>query len=123
MNFISKKLILTTLLFTLLSLNHSYSQSESEKIKNLIEQKRDFNKKNTNSTVYKIQIYNGNETEAYKIERECKVYFPEYKTSTKYKNPEWKTQIGPFKTRLEADRALLFIKEKYSGAIVLEDKI
>jgi len=48
--------------------------------------------------------------------------FPEYSTTIKYKSPEWKTQVGPFKTRLEADRTLLTIKENYSGAIVIEDK-
>ena len=106
-----------------MSLNYSYSQSDNTKINDLITQKRAFNKKNKTSIVFKIQIFNGIETKAYKIERECRANFPEYSVSVMYKNPEWKTHIGPFKTRLEADRALLSIKEKYSGAIVLEDKI
>jgi len=40
-----------------------------------------------------------------------------------YKSPEWKTQVGNFTTRLEADRILNIISEKFTGAIVLEDKI
>jgi hypothetical protein len=119
----SKRIKILAFLAVFLSLNYSYAQTESAKIDKLIEQKRSFNKKNKNLGGFKIQIYNGNESQAYKIEQVCKANFPEYITSTKYKAPEWKTQIGPFKTRLEADRNLLLIKKKYLGAIVIEDKI
>ena len=119
----SKNLFFVTFLALLLSITNSYSQSENEKINNLIEQKKEFNKKNKTSIVYKIQLYNGNETEAYKIKRNFNAVFPEYKTKIKYKSPEWKTQVGDFNTRLEADRVLNIIQDKFSGAIVLEDKI
>lgn len=102
----------------------AFAQSESETIENLIEQKRDFNKNNKNSSVYKIQLYNGNETEAYKIKRNFELEFPEYETVIDAsKQPDWKTQVGYFKTRLEADRILTIISEKFEGAIVLKDKI
>lgn len=102
---------------------NAFSQSENAKISNLIEQKKNFNKKNKSSVVYKIQLYNGIENQAFKIKREFEQSFPEYKTMIVYKEPEWKTQVGIFKNRLEADRALLIIQQKYTGAIVLEDKI
>ena len=123
MNILSKRTIYITAMVVLMSLNYSYAQSENSKINNLITQKRAFNKKNKTSIVFKIQIFNGIETKAYRIKQECKSNFPEYDVSVMYKNPEWKTHIGPFQTRLEADRALLSVKEKYSGAIVLEDEI
>ena len=82
------------------------------------------NKKNKSSIVYKIQLYNGYETEAYKIKRNFEASFPEYKTFIDAsKQPDWKTQVGNFNTRIEADRVLIIIKDKFSGAIVLEDKI
>jgi len=118
-----KRIYFTTFLLLLLSSENLYSQSENEKISNLIEQKRAFNKKNKSSIVYKIQLYNGNETEAYEIKLNFNTSFPEYKTKIIYKSPEWKTQVGNFTTRLEADRVLNIIKEKFAGAIVLEDKI
>lgn len=102
---------------------NSYSQSENNKISNLITQKKSFNKNNKSSVVYKIQIYNGLENRAYSIKHEFEQSFPEYKTMIVYKEPDWKTQVGVFKNRLEADRALLVIQKKYTGAIVLEDKI
>jgi hypothetical protein len=119
----SKKIFFLPFLALLLSFTNSYSQSEPEKINNLIEQKREFNKKNKNSVVYKIQLYNGNETQAYKIRLNFMAEFPDYSTTIKYKSPEWKTQVGNFMTRLEADKVLNIINSKFSGAIVLEDKI
>lgn len=106
-----------------LSITNSFSQTENEKITNLIEQKKAFNKTNKNIVVYKIQIYNGNETQAYAIKRNFEADFPEYRTKIIYKTPEWKTHAGNFRTRLEADRALNTVKLKYAGALVLEEKI
>lgn len=100
-----------------------YSQSEDEKIATLIDQKIDYNKKNKSSTVYKIQLYNGNETEAYKIRGDFNLSFPEYNANVVYDKPEWKTQVSAFKTRLDADKVAKIIKEKFSTAIVLEGKI
>ena len=116
-----KKVLFAAFLF---SINYSYSQIENKKIDSLIQQKRIFNQQNKNSTVYKIQLYYGNETEAYKIKQNFETLFPEYKTIIDAsKQPDWKTQVGNFNTRLEADRVLNIIKVKFFGAIVLEDKI
>jgi hypothetical protein len=123
MNILSKRIVLVLFFAFFLSNSKSFAQSENEKINTLIEQKRAFNKENKSSVVYKIQLYNGNEEEAYKIRRNFNTSYPEYKTTIMYKPPEWKTQVGDFKTRLEADRALNIIKKKFSGAIVLVDKI
>ena len=123
MNILSKRIVLVLFFAFFLSNSKSFAQSENEKINTLIEQKRAYNKDNKSSVVYKIQLYNGNEEEAYKIRRNFNTSYPEYKTTIMYKPPEWKTQVGDFKTRLEADRALNIIKKKFSGAIVLVDKI
>ncbi|MCH2034713.1 MAG: SPOR domain-containing protein [Tenacibaculum sp.] len=37
----------------------------------------------------------------------------------KYEAPEWKVQVGKYYSKIEADRALNKIKEKFSGAIVI----
>ncbi|MDO9037514.1 MAG: SPOR domain-containing protein [Lutibacter sp.] len=123
MNKLSIKAIIFVFFATILSTNILFAQSENEKINTLIEQKRAFNKTNKNIMVFKIQIYNGNETQAYAIKRNFEADFPEYRTKIIYKTPEWKTHAGNFRTRLEADRALNLVKIKYAGAIVLEEKI
>ncbi len=123
MNKLSIKIILPLFFTIFLSITNLYSQSENEKINTLIEQKKAFNKTNKNIIVFKIQLYNGNETQAYAVRRNFEADFPEYRTKIIYKTPEWKTHAGNFRTRLEADRALNAVKLKYAGALVLEEKI
>jgi hypothetical protein len=123
MSILTRKILVAMVLAIFLSITNSYAQNENEKINNLIAQKKDFSKKNKTSKVYKIQLYNGNESEAYKIRQKFYASFPEYSIEIIYKSPEWKTHVGKFKTRLDADRALNIIKKKFAGAIVLEDKI
>ena len=124
MPILTNRLIISCLVLFILGSVSAIAQSEAQKIQSLIELKRDFNKNNKNSIVYKIQLYNGNETEAYKIKRNFDMEYPEYKTVIDAsKQPDWKTQVGYFKTRLEADHVLTIISEKFEGAIVLKDKI
>jgi hypothetical protein len=123
MNKLSVKAIIFVFFATFLSINNSFAQSENEKINTLIEQKKAFNKTNKNIMVFKIQLYNGNETQAYAVKRNFEADFPEYRAKVKYDNPEFKTHAGNFRTRLEADRALNAVKLKYAGAIILEEKI
>lgn len=120
---LKNRLLLATLLVAFFNISNLCAQSDKAKIDNLINKKKNYNKANKTSTVYKIQIYNGSENNAYKIKYNSETKFPEFKTIIKYDQPDWKTQIVYFKTRLEADRALLKIKEDFSGAIVLKDKI
>ena len=123
MKFLTKKKHIGLILALLIASSVAFAQNEADKIENLISQKRNYNQQNKNTIVYKIQLYNGSESQAYKIKSNFQSAFPEYKTSIIYKQPEWKTQVGNFETKLEADRVLLLIKEEFSGAIVLEDRI
>lgn len=123
MNNLSKNIFLFSICVLFLGLANGQAQSEDEKINDLIAQKIAFNKKNKSSVVYKIQLYNGNEQEAYKKKKEFIAIYPEYSIDVIYNAPEWKTQVGKFKTRLEADKILNIINADYAGAIVLEDKI
>ena len=111
------------LIFSLLISSNTYGQKDREKIDSLILQKRIFSKENKSSKVFRVQLYNGEENEAYEVQKEFRKEFPEYETTITYRQPEWKMQVGNFKTRLEADRALFIIRKKFAGAIVLEDRI
>lgn len=109
------------LIFFLFRNNHSFAQetiSENKEITLLIKKKREYNK--YNGSGYRIQLYNGLEKKAksykYNFERE----FPGTYTKLSYDNPEWKVKVGSYRTRLDADRALNKIREKFSGAIIIE---
>ena len=97
-----------------------YSQSQSndnEHIKSFIAKKRDYNKRK--GFGYRIQLYNGNELLAKSIRAQFQAEFPSVETHLKYNAPEWKIQVGNYKTTLEADKAMIDINLKFSGAIVI----
>ena len=117
-----KKTVIISCLFFVgfLTSQTIYSQSiksDSTLINELISKKRSFNKEFGYG--FRIQLYNGFETEAKKTETKFKINFPEIKTYLLYRQPEWKIQVGFYKTKLEADRALLDLKRKYGSAIVI----
>ena len=117
----TKKYIFTTIIVCL-TFSTAVLCQESQKINEVLEQRRAHNKENPTGTGFKIQLYNGNETQAYKIKSEFQVVF-ELKATLLYESPEWKVRVGNYKTRLEADRALLEISKKFSSAVVLETEI
>jgi hypothetical protein len=107
-------------LVVFLTTNFSYSQSkksENTLISELILKKKKFNKEFGYG--FRIQLYNGIEAVAKKKMSKFKSDFPEIKTHLIYRQPEWKIQVGFYKTKLEADRALLELKRKYQSAIVI----
>ncbi|MDE1205177.1 SPOR domain-containing protein [Tenacibaculum larymnensis] len=91
--------------------------TENKDIISLIEKKRAYNKHNGSG--YRIQLYNGLERRARSLRNRFKIEYPDVYTKLTYKAPEWKIQVGNYKTRLHADRALNEIREKFSGAIVV----
>lgn len=108
------------LIFTLFSVNVTNSQNtnnSSDSIKKLIAKKRAFNKEFGYG--YTIQIYYGNETEARSAESKFRVNFSDVLTKLDYNQPYWKVLVGNYKTKLEADRALMKYSEKFSGLIVI----
>lgn len=117
-----KKLSLYFILFGCAVFTSQTAVSQSKKtdgelIENLIAKKKEFNKEF--SYGHRIQLYNGFEDEARAIQKKFKIDFPEIKTYISYKQPEWKIQVGFYKTKLEAERALLGFKRKYESAIVI----
>ena len=114
------KFIMCVFLVVFLTTNFTYSQSkksENTLIKELISKKRSFNKEY--SYGFRIQLYNGLETVARKTMKKFEYDFPEITTYLVYRQPEWKIQVGFYKTKLEADSALLNFKRKYQSAIVI----
>lgn len=95
----------------------------SAKIDAVVAQKKQFNKNLKSIKGYKIQLFYGSEKESYKIKGEFKALFPEISTKIIFSSPQWKVQVGSFKTRLEADKALIPIKKEYPGAIILATQI
>ncbi len=72
---------------------------------------------------YKIQIYSGNNrSSAYGAESSFKSAFAGIKTTVVYEQPNFKTWVGNFRTKIEADRALKKIKSKFDNALIFKPK-
>ena len=111
-------LFLSVLLFT----SYISSAQESKEIDAVMNKKIQYNKHHPFGDGFKIQLYNGSESKAYEFKNDYELEFNEV-AELSYESPEWKVRVGNFTSRLEADRALLTIKEKFRSAIVLETKI
>ena len=119
--FMKKQVFLFSILlmsfFSFQSVIAQDQKTDNQLINELISKKKEFNKEYGYG--YRIQLYNGFEVEAKKTRAKFKLDFPEIKTYLIYRQPEWKIQVGTYKTKLEADRAILAIKKKYGSAIVI----
>lgn len=122
----SLKLISLFLFIFVINFSNLYAQEEgtiivesSEKIKTIIAKKKAYNRNLKEVKGYKIQLFNGSEQGAYRIRDRFSSMFPKTNIKIKFFSPEWKVRVGNYKTRLEADRALLEIKEAFPGAIIL----
>jgi septal ring-binding cell division protein DamX len=107
--------------FVIIAGNLSFSAqnktNSSEEIKKLITKKRAFNKEYGYG--FRIQIYYGNETKARSLRSKFSLNYPEVYTKLDYNQPYWKVQVGNYKTKLEADKAMIRFLEEFSGLIVV----
>ncbi len=95
----------------------------SEKIKDIINKKKAYNKNLKEIEGFKIQLFYGDEKRAYKIRDNFSSIFPNIKVEIKHADPEWKVWAGAYKTQLEADRALKEIKEAQFNAFVFKTAV
>tara|TARA_R110002126_G_scaffold181187_4_gene330001 strand:+ start:3199 stop:3570 length:372 start_codon:yes stop_codon:yes gene_type:complete len=108
-------------LFLVFGANKITAQSNANKsstqIKRLITKKRAFNK--SYGYGYRIQIYYGDETKARSVLNKFKLTFPDVYTKLDYNKPDWKVQVGNYKTKLEADKSVISFSEEFTGLIVI----
>jgi len=91
--------------------------SEDAKISKLLALKSEMSKDNEIGDRYKIQLFYGNNGEANEVIKDYRSKF-EYPSLIAYEAPNYKVWVGNFRNRLEADRALLKIKESFPSAFI-----
>ncbi|MCM2301018.1 MAG: SPOR domain-containing protein [Flavobacteriaceae bacterium] len=96
---------------------------QDKKIETVMELKKEHQKLNPKIDGFRIQLYNGLETESNQVKTKFLTLFPDMKVEIIYKAPEWKVQVGNFRTRLEADKTLQNIKLQFPGSLVVIAKI
>ena len=115
-----KAILLTFACLFCLGNSTSYAQSQNndnDSILAIIDKKRAYNKHK--GIGYRIQLYNGSEKRVKTIRAKFRIEFPSIETYLKYNAPEWKIQVGSYKTTLEAAKGLREISKKFSGAIII----
>jgi len=119
-----KYLKIFTLVFTLFDYVSSAQKgkvevNQSNEINQLLNLKKEINKEDQ---FYKIQIYNGSRSGALDAKSEFRESYNEWPLEMKFETPNYKIWVGNFKTRLEADRALLRVKKKFGNAFIFKPK-
>ena len=92
------------------------SIEQDEMIPQLLELKTEMAKKNLIGDRYKIQLFSGANQEASEVIQEYRELFAEWPSTIVYETPNYKVWIGNFRNSLEADRALLAIKQEFPAA-------
>lgn len=122
------KIKVLTSIILLASISYSFAQqgdvtvNQDEKITVLLNAKKELNKTENASNRYKIQIYNGNRSDAKSAQKEFHLSFSDWRSKIEYESPNFKIWVGNFRTRLEADRALKRIKRKFPSAFIFKPK-
>ncbi len=103
---------------------NSYAQEgkvnidQDKDITKLLEFKKDLN----TVDLYKIQVYQGNRSGAEEAKSKFASLYDEWPISMEYETPNYKIWVGNFRSRLEADKALIKIKSNYVNAFIFKPK-
>jgi hypothetical protein len=128
MNTLNLKISIISVFCLVISTTFSFAQqgkvtiNQDKKIVALLELKKEMNKNENDSERYKIQIYNGHRGGAYATQKEFDESYGDWHSIVNYEPPNFKTWVGNFRTRLEADRALVRIKIKFPSAFIFKPK-
>lgn len=96
--------------------------NQDKDIDKLLTIKKEMNESENTSDRYRIQIYSGNRSEAEKSESSFKSLNLDLVSKLVYETPNYKIWVGNFRTRLEADRALVKVKSKFPTAFIFRPK-
>ena len=129
MKSLNLKMNTLSLLCLMLTANYCLAQqgtvtiNQDKKITTLVETKKEMNKNDPDPDRYKIQIYNGDHrSSAESVQRNFNSNFSDWKATLEYEPPNFKIWVGNFRTRLEADKALKKIKNKFPAAFIFKPK-
>ncbi|RKE99074.1 SPOR domain-containing protein [Ichthyenterobacterium magnum] len=122
---LNKKTIKTIVFLAFLALTLQVSAQEGvvmidqdSDIETLLEYKKDIR----TVDLYKIQVYSGTRSGAENTRRHFLNAYGEWPVNMEFDSPNTKIWVGNFRSRLEADKALLKIKRKYANAFIFKPK-
>ena len=96
--------------------------NQDQEITELLKLKKEINSNEDSSDRYKIQIYSGRRVSAEKSKSDFMNSYEKWSSKLVYETPNYKVWVGSFRSRLEADRALLDVKRKFPNAFIFKPK-
>ncbi|AUC83280.1 SPOR domain-containing protein [Lacinutrix sp. Bg11-31] len=96
--------------------------NQDPEITALLKLKKQINNEDEDSDRYKIQIYSGSRAKAESTENSFDGAYNSWSSKLVYETPNYKIWVGSFRTRLEADKALKKIKNKFPSAFIFKPK-
>ena len=93
------------------------SIQQDQKIEKLMEVKSELNQNNKIGDRFVIQLFYGDNGEANEVIQKYRTLY-DYPSQITYEAPNYKVWVGNFRNRLEADRALLKVKENFPTAFI-----
>ncbi|MES2862712.1 MAG: SPOR domain-containing protein [Bacteroidota bacterium] len=126
MKTLKKITLFSFLLVALFTTQNIFSQTkksnieQDEKIEKLLLEKRKNNSAITINDKFKIQIFFGNIEESKKTLIAFKKDFSQTDGTIVFGNPSYKVWVGSFKSKIEAEKALILIKKKHPTSVIIE---
>lgn len=122
---INSKVLVTSLFVLLFSLTGFSQQAtltihEDPKLASLLQTKKELEKENRLAVGYTVQLYYGELNQANQILKKYRSTFSDWPASLEYETPNYKVWAGNFASRIEAERALIQIQEKFPSAFILK---
>jgi hypothetical protein len=121
-----KNLFLTLLISTTYSSCFSQESllklEQDSLISKLVELKTKVNKDIYATQFYNIQLFNGEFSKSQKIKKIMRWKFPEEITNIFFETPNYKVQMGPYRSYKKVINLLKLVKKKYPGAFIIEPK-
>jgi hypothetical protein len=98
----------------------SVTVNADPRIDQLLRVKKQLEKENKLGDGFTIQLYYGSLNQANEVLKNYRYSYGTWPASIEYETPNYKVWVGNFGTRLEADRALVEIKSKFTSAFILK---
>ena len=106
--------------YPIIAQNQNSDISQDPKFEQLLNEKRKINPSLTVNDFYKIQIYNGGSETAKKTLNEFRQEFSAIDATIVFNTPNYKVWVGNFRTRIEAERNLATIKDRYKNVLLIK---
>lgn len=126
MRIIATRKIVFPIILTCLSSHYVNAQDQNvsltqdPKFEQLLNEKRKINSSIAINESYKIQIYNGGSENAKKTLNEFKQEFRDIDATIVFNTPNYKVWVGNFRTRIEAEKNMSNIKDRFKNLFLIK---